>query len=92
MSRSVIRDGNGVLKEILKLVSEGYEVSFRPDFGDAFQIRLYKDDITSYRVILHEQLRYTTTRDAEEYLIHSLIRLLLEHECYRRSHDAGNSV
>lgn len=89
---SAIWDKTCVLKEILKLVAEGYDVSFRPDYGDAFQIRLCKDGFTSCRVCTYEEIRYTTAMDAEEYLMHTLRRLLVEHEYYRRKHNEGNSV
>lgn len=75
MSRSVIRDGDRILKEILKLVSEGYVVSFRPDIEDAFQIRMQKDIYSVAYAITNDKIRLCTACDAEDVILCHLWRL-----------------
>lgn len=95
MSRSVIRDGDFILKEILELVSEGYSVGFRPYIGDSFQIRLQKDNLNVCRVLSLEDLRYTAAMDAESYIFRALLFLKAEmdyYECCMEANKNGHDV
>ena len=91
MKRAIELD-DVIFTEILNLVSEGYEVSFRKDFFDSFNIRLYKDNINSQRTITKESLMFCTTEATEEFLIRMLARLKADHEYFRRKSNEGNSV